>query len=125
MCSGSLGSSPCNDIPALVREFGGEGHIHFAHVRNIKFTGPGRFEEAAHLSGDGSLDLYEIMKAYYDVGFDGYIRPDHGRMIWDEKGRAGYGLYDRALGASYLNGLWEAIQKNNIQRNGQNGAAAV
>ena len=125
LCSGSLGSSPCNDIPALVREFGGEGHIHFAHVRNIKFTGPGRFEEAAHLSGDGSLDLYEIMKAYYDVGFEGYIRPDHGRMIWDEKGRAGYGLYDRALGASYLNGLWEAIQKNNIQRNGQNGAAAV
>ena len=50
LCSGSLGSSPCNDIPALVREFGGEGHIHFAHVRNIKFTGPGRFEEAAHLS---------------------------------------------------------------------------
>ncbi|MDR3861520.1 MAG: mannonate dehydratase, partial [Flavonifractor sp.] len=82
LCSGSLGSSPCNDIPALVREFGGEGHIHFAHVRNIKFTGPGRFEEAAHLSGDGSLDLYEIMKAYYDVGFEGYIRPDHGRMIW-------------------------------------------
>lgn len=81
LCSGSLGSSPCNDIPALVREFGGEGHIHFAHVRNIKFTGPGRFEEAAHLSGDGSLDLYEIMKAYYDVGFEGYIRPDHGRMI--------------------------------------------
>lgn len=37
LCSGSLGSSPCNDIPALVREFGGEGHIHFAHVRNIKF----------------------------------------------------------------------------------------
>ena len=108
LCSGSLGSSPCNDIPALVREFGGEGHIHFAHVRNIKFTGPGRFEEAAHLSGDGSLDLYEIMKAYYDVGFEGYIRPDHGRMIWDEKGPAGYGLYDRALGASYLNGLWEA-----------------
>ena len=109
LCSGSLGSSPCNDIPALVREFGGEGHIHFAHVRNIKFTGPGRFEEAAHLSGDGSLDLYEIMKAYYDVGFEGYIRPDHGRMIWDEKGRAGYGLYDRALGASYLNGLWLSL----------------
>ncbi len=30
-------------------------------------------------------------------------------MIWDEKGRPGYGLYDRALGATYLNGLWEAI----------------
>ncbi|HJB79430.1 mannonate dehydratase [uncultured Flavonifractor sp.] len=112
LCSGSLGSNPNNDIPALVREFGGQGRIPFAHVRNIKFTGPGQFEEAAHFSADGSLDLYEIMKAYYDVGMDFYIRPDHGRMIWDEKGRAGYGLFDRALGASYLNGLWEAIEKD-------------
>ena len=81
-------------------------------MRNIKFTGPGQFEEAAHFSADGSLDLYEIMKAYYDIGFEGYIRPDHGRMIWDEQGRAGYGLYDRALGVAYLSGLWEAIQKD-------------
>jgi len=51
------------------------------------------------------------MKAYHDIGFEGYVRPDHGRMIWDEKGRAGYGLYDRALGITYLNGLWEAIEK--------------
>jgi len=43
------------------------------------------------------------------VGFDGYARPDHGRMIWGETGRPGYGLYDRALGAVYLNGLWEGI----------------
>ena len=74
LCSGSLGSSPCNDIPALVREFGGEGHIHFAHVRNIKFTGPGRFEEAAHLSGDGSPGSV-TSEAYYDVG-PRAIRPD-------------------------------------------------
>ncbi len=111
MCSGSMGSDPHNNIPAMVREFGAQGRIHFAHVRNIRFTGPGQFEEAAHFSADGSLDLYEIMKALYEVGFDGYIRPDHGRMIWDEQGRAGYGLYDRALGAVYLSGLWEALDK--------------
>ena len=70
LCSGSLGSNPDNDIPALVREFGAQGRIPFAHVRNIKFTGPGQFEEAAHFSADGSLDLYEIMKAYYDVGME-------------------------------------------------------
>ncbi|HLV09039.1 MAG TPA: mannonate dehydratase [Halanaerobiales bacterium] len=45
------------------------------------------------------------------MDYQGYIRPDHGRMIWDEKARPGYGLYDRALGAAYLNGLWEAIKK--------------
>ncbi|NLN46912.1 MAG: mannonate dehydratase, partial [Clostridiaceae bacterium] len=60
---------------------------------------------------DGSLDMYEVVKALYDTGFDGYVRPDHGRMIWDENGRPGYGLYDRALGIAYLNGLWEAIEK--------------
>jgi mannonate dehydratase len=32
-------------------------------------------------------------------------------MIWGEEGRPGYGLYDRALGAVYLNGLWEAIDR--------------
>ncbi len=109
LCSGSLGSNPENDIPEIVRLFG--KRIHFAHVRNIKILEPGKFDESSHLSSDGSLDLFEIMKAYHDVGFDGYIRPDHGRMIWDEKGRAGYGLYDRALGITYLNGLWEAIEK--------------
>jgi mannonate dehydratase len=36
-------------------------------------------------------------------------------MIWDEKGRAGYGLYDRALGITYLNGLWEALEKMNTR----------
>ena len=32
-------------------------------------------------------------------------------MIWNEVGRPGYGLYVRALGVAYLNGLWEAIDK--------------
>ena len=52
-----------------------------------------------------------LAKAIYDTCPDTYIRPDHGRMIWDEIGRPGYGLYDRALGATYLN-LWETIDKN-------------
>lgn len=111
LCTGSLGANPNNDIPAMIREFGQMGRIHFIHVRNLKLNAPGDFYETSHLSSDGSLDMFEIMKALYDVGFDGYIRPDHGRMIWGEQGRPGYGLYDRALGAVYLTGLWEAINK--------------
>ena len=112
LCSGSLGADQNNNIPDLVRYFGKKEKIHFAHIRNIKIHQPKVFEESSHLSADGSFDMYEIMKAYDEIGFDGYARPDHGRMIWDEKGRAGYGLYDRALGIAYLNGLWEAIQKS-------------
>lgn len=111
LCSGSLGAELGNDIPALVREFGGMGRIHFAHLRNVKCEPDGSFFESTHLSRDGSLDMAEIVKAYHDVGFAGHVRPDHGRMIWGETGKPGYGLYDRALGAAYLNGLWEAVDK--------------
>jgi mannonate dehydratase len=111
LCSGSLGSNPQNHIPELVRHFGAMDRIPFAHVRNIKFWGNKCFHESSHLSSDGSLDIFEIMKAYHDIGFTGYMRPDHGRNIWGEQGRPGYGLYDRALGITYLNGLWEAIDK--------------
>lgn len=111
LCSGSLGSNPENNIPEIIRYFGGKKRIHFAHTRNIKFVGEKKFHESSHLSKDGDFDMYEIMKAYHDVGFEGPMRPDHGRMIWGEVARPGYGLYDRALGATYLNGLWEAIDK--------------
>ena len=108
-CTGSFGTSRANDLPDMIRAL--KGRIHFAHVRNLKFNSPTDFEEAAHLSSDGSFDMYQIMKALYDTGFSGPIRPDHGRMIWGEEAMPGYGLYDRALGAAYLNGLWEAIEK--------------
>ena len=111
LCSGSLGAGPQNNVEALVREFGRRGRIHFAHIRNVKVSPDGDFEETAHLSSCGSLDVAAIVKAYHDVGFDGYVRPDHGRMIWGETGKPGYGLYDRALGAVYINGLWEAVGK--------------
>ena len=109
-CSGSYGTSLANDLPDMIRSL--KGRIHFAHVRNLKFNAPDDFEEAAHLSSDGTFDMYEIMRALYEIGFDGPIRPDHGRMIWGEVAMPGYGLYDRALGATYLNGLWEAIDKS-------------
>jgi mannonate dehydratase len=110
LCTGSLGSNPANDIPGIIRALG--GRIHFTHVRNVRHNSPGNFEESAHLSTDGSLDIYAIMKALYDIGFEGPVRPDHGRMIWDEVSMPGYGLYDRAIGLGYLSGLLEAIQKS-------------
>lgn len=109
LCTGSLGSNQKNDIVDIIKCL--KGRIHFAHVRNLKYNNERDFEEAAHLSCDGSIDMYAIMKTLDSIGFDGVVRPDHGRMIWNEKAMPGYGLYDRALGAMYLLGLWEAIQK--------------
>ena len=111
-CTGSIGADKENDVAKMIREFSAMGRVHFAHIRNIKFETEKDFYESAHLSEKGSFDMYEIMKALSDTNFNGYVRPDHGRMIWGESGRPGYGLYDRALGAVYLGGIWEALQKS-------------
>lgn len=112
LCTGSLGCSNKNDVVKMAAKYAAMGRIHFVHARNVAILEDNQgFEERAHLSSCGSLDMFAILKALHDNGFDGYMRPDHGRMIWGETGRAGYGLYDRALGATYLNGLWEAIEK--------------
>lgn len=111
LCSGSLGCTKANDYTQMVKKYCGMGRVHFAHIRNIKISEDGSFEESGHYSPCGSLDIAEILKAYYDSGFTGYIRPDHGRMIWGETGKPGYGLYDRALGAMYIAGIWETLEK--------------
>lgn len=109
LCTGSLGALQSNDIPHLVEEFSGMDRIAFMHVRNIQIDGEKSFHETAHPSASGHLNMFAILKALHKNGFNGPLRPDHGRMIWDETGKPGYGLFDRALGAAYLNGLWEAI----------------
>ncbi len=110
LCTGSLGCSASNDVVKMAEKYSRMGRIHFVHLRNVQIL-DGGFEERAHYSPCGSLDMYKIVKALHDGGFDGYVRPDHGRMIWGETGRAGYGLFDRALGAAYINGLFEAVEK--------------
>ncbi|MFQ6792995.1 MAG: mannonate dehydratase [Thomasclavelia sp.] len=110
LCSGSLGCSLDNDVVALINRYGKQKRIHFAHLRNVKILADGSFEETAHLSKCGSLDMAAIIKALIEVDFEGYIRPDHGRMIWNEQGKPGYGLYDRALGAMYLSGIIDGLK---------------
>jgi mannonate dehydratase len=108
-CTGSLGASPENDLPAIARSLGARGRIHFAHCRNVAVTGTREFHETPHPSRFGDVDMRAVLSALRDSGFTGPMRPDHGRMIWGETGRPGYGLYDRALGAMYLQGLWEGL----------------
>lgn len=108
-CSGSLGTNPNNDLVDIIHM--AKGRIPFAHIRNVRYNSVVDFEESAHLSRDGSIDIHAVLKALYETGFDGIVRPDHGRMIWGEQALPGYGLYDRAIGAAYMEGIWEALEK--------------
>jgi len=108
LCTGSLGTAAANDIPDIIRTYG--DRIHFTHIRNLKRFENGDFTESSHKTSDGSVDIAEVVRVYHDIGYKGYCRPDHGRHIWGEECRPGYGLYDRALGIMYLWGLWDAYE---------------
>lgn len=107
-CTGALGAAAENDLQAMVERFA--ERVHFVHARNIK-RGQGRdFHEVAHHPRAGDLDLGGVIFALLERraasgASDLPIRPDHGRMIWGEQAIPGYGLYDRAIGLGYLQGL--------------------
>jgi mannonate dehydratase len=109
LCSGSLGANPGNDIIAMIHEFA--GRIPFAHIRNVRVFENGDFIETSHRTQDGTVDIAGIVQAYHENNYEGFCRPDHGRHIWNEQCRPGYGLYDRALGIMYLWGLWDAYSR--------------
>lgn len=108
LCAGSFASAGRREDPvALAQEFA--PFIPFVHARNVHATEDG-FVETGHCTGSGDIDMARLLRALMDGGFDGYIRADHGRMIFGETGAPGYGLFDRALGISYLSGVWEGLR---------------
>ncbi|MBQ7907646.1 MAG: mannonate dehydratase [Clostridia bacterium] len=112
LCSGSLNANPDNNVAQIVRKYC--KRIAFAHIRNVKHFENGDFTEASHRDCDGDTGIIDILRAYHEGGFEGYIRPDHGRHLWDEgpgNVRPGYGLYDRALGIMYMLGIWDTLEK--------------
>jgi mannonate dehydratase len=109
MCQGNF-SLMGADIPAVVNYFGKLGKIHFVHFRNVR-GGKFKFEETFH--DEGQIDMYAAMKAYYDIGFKGPIRPDHvPTMAGDSNDHPGYSTIGTLFALGYMRGLMEAISKN-------------
>lgn len=109
LCTGSLSANRETDVISLIRAY--IDRIPFVHIRNIKVYENGDFIETSHRTSDGSVDICGVVEALHEAGFNGYARPDHGRQIWDEQCRPGYGLYDRALGIMYLWGIWDSLER--------------
>ena len=112
LCTGSLNANPNNNCADMVKKF--HDRIAFAHIRNIHHLPNGDFSEAAHRDCCGETGIIDILRAYHDAGWEGYIRPDHGRQLWEEgpgSCRPGYGKYDRALGIQYMLGVWDLLDR--------------
>jgi mannonate dehydratase len=106
MCQGNF-SLMGADIPTIVKDFGKRGLIHFVHFRNVR-GGKFKFEETFH--DEGQIDMYAAMKAYYDIGFKGPIRPDHvPTMAGDSNAHPGYSNIGSLFAFGYMRGLMQAI----------------
>ncbi len=106
-CQGNFAAMDA-DIPATIREFGLDlGQIHFVHFRDIRGSAA-RFEETFH--DDGKTNMLEAMRTYFEVGFDGPMRPDHvPTMAGEPNDRPSYGVMGRLFALGYMKGLMEAI----------------
>ncbi|MDT0645367.1 mannonate dehydratase [Zunongwangia sp. F260] len=113
MCQGNF-SLMGADVPTLIRRWGNEGKIHFVHFRNVEeLSGvlpSTKFTETFHDEGD--IDMYQAMKAYYDVGFKGSMRPDHvPTMAGEENTSPGYMALGNLWALGYMRGLAESVSK--------------
>ena len=114
MCQGNF-SLMGADIPATVNYFGKRKLIHFVHFRNVQDLSGNKpstkFTETFH--DEGQIDMYAAMKAYYEIGFKGPIRPDHvPTMAGDSNDFPGYSTIGSLYAWGYIKGLMEAVQKN-------------
>jgi mannonate dehydratase len=113
MCQGNFSLMGAN-IPETVKYFGKRNLIHFVHFRNVRDLSGNKpstkFEETFHDEGD--IDMYAAMKAYYDIGFKGPIRPDHvPTMAGDSNSFPGYSTIGSLYAWGYIKGLMESVQK--------------
>jgi mannonate dehydratase len=108
LCQGSLAAAG-EDIPAMIREFGRQNKIFFVHFRDIRGKAE-EFFETFH--DDGQTNMYEAIKAYKEVGFDGPVRIDHvPTMYGEDNNEPGYSEIGRLFAIGYLKGLLESRDK--------------
>ena len=115
-CQGCFAEMGVN-VPATIHHFGKKKKIFFVHFRNVKgsLTEPGGFQEIFH-DDAGHIDMYDAMKAYYDVGFYGPMRPDHAPKVQEDDRMGGPDQHfqlAKVLALGYMKGLAHSIEKVN------------
>ncbi len=76
-CQGTVAemcADPRREVPEVIRYFGERGKIFMVHFRNIR-GGFLNFEEV--FPDEGDVDMYQCIKLYKELGYQGMILPDH------------------------------------------------
>lgn len=65
------------DVFEGIRHFGRQGKLLHVHFRNVRGTLPANKGYAEVFVDDGDLDMAAVLRALYEVGYDGVIDYDH------------------------------------------------
>ena len=100
LCVGSWlegGEAMGADVVEAIRYFGGRKRLFHIHFRNVTAPLPEGFVET--YLDDGYMDMYRVMQALHEVGFDGVIISDHlPQMVGGRYAAEGFSVgYMRAL----------------------------
>lgn len=109
LCQGTFAAMG-EDINISIRRFAANGTLFFVHFRDLVGDKNG-FQETFH--HNGQTDMYEAMKTYYEVGFEGPMRPDHVPTMYGDSsdGKPSYAINGNLFATGYMYGLLEAIEK--------------
>jgi mannonate dehydratase len=91
------------DVPEVIRYFGRRKKIFYVHFRNVVGTVP-KYTEVFPHQGDG--DMVANLKALKEVGYEGYVVPDHHCGL---AGDSDWHHCSRAWSVGYIKGLMQAL----------------
>jgi len=93
------------DVPETIKRLG--SHISYAHFRDVEGCVP-KFNETFH--DIGQSDMFSVMSAFHDIGFESVMRPDHVPVLEGEQSEGtGYTMMGRLFAVGYMRGLMHAV----------------
>lgn len=101
-CQGCFSEMGTNVIEAI-RYFGSRKKIFYVHFRDVKGTADNFVET---FIDEGQTDMFEAMKAYKEVGFDGPMIVDHTPHVVDD---TDWGHRGRAYAMGYIKALIDIV----------------
>ena len=112
LCQGNF-TLMTDDLPDVIRHFGRQKKIFFAHFRDVRGT-PDHFVETFH--DEGKTDMLACMQAYRDIDFAGALRPDHvPTMEGDSNDNPAYSSIGRLFAIGYIKGLRQAVYGTGVE----------
>ena len=103
-CQGCFSEMGCDVIEAI-RYFGSRKRIFYVHFRDVRGTAE---DFAETFIDEGQTDMFEAMKAYHEVGFDGVLIVDHTPHVVDD---TDWGHRGRAYAMDYMKALKAMVER--------------